>query len=70
VGQRERALPSERSATISCLLNDRVVRRDSLSAQSKARDASSPMLVVERKQGPRVMSSRVCRCRIPQGAEA
>ena len=28
------------------------------------------MLVIERKQGSRVMTSRVCRCRIPQGAEA
>jgi hypothetical protein len=33
-------------------------------------EASSPMLLVERKQGPRVMTSRVCRCRIPQAGEA
>jgi hypothetical protein len=38
--------------------------RHEISAQSRARDPS-PMLVIERKQRLRGMTSRVCRCRIP-----
>src|ERR1700734_3230692 len=41
-----------------------------LSAQSRARYASLRMLVIERRQGLSVMTTpRVCRCRIPPGAE-